>query len=245
MRRDTRILLATVAFGTTLSLADRLPHALSEMKTFQLHEVEVRGARYLTTEAVVELLGIGPETSVWNEEDEWVDALQAHPLIEAARVRRRLPDGLLITVTERRPVALAPTPTLEPVDADGRRLPIDPSAFRLDLPVIATSRVPPAGATMFPEEVRSLAAEVARLMSADTAFLQLVSSVRWGQHGALIARWTRPPLEFLMPPGTPASRVREGLGALSHALSTAPGQAPEAIDLRFADQVVVRRTRER
>ena len=240
MRRDVRILLATVAFGGALSVADTLPGALSEMQTFSLRDVEVRGARYLTTEAVVGLLDIGPEASVWNDEATWLEPLLAHPLIEAAEVRRRLPDGLVITVTERRPVALAATPTLEPVDAEGRRLPIDPSAFRLDLPVISTSRVPPDGATMFPEDVRALAAEVARLMAADTAFLQLVSSVRWGEHGALIARWTRPPLEFLMPPGTPPSRVREGLAALSHAMATAPGRVPEAIDLRFADQVVVR-----
>jgi len=32
------------------------------------------------------------------------------------------------------------------------------------------------------------------------------------------------------------------LNVLAHALSNAPGEVPEVIDLRFADQVVVRRT---
>lgn len=242
MRRDARILLATLALGGTVSVADRVPGALSAMETFDVQEVDVRGTRYLAEETVVALLEIEPGTSVWSDQAPWLEALLAHPLVESAEVRRRLPDGLVVTITERRPVALAPTPTLEPVDAEGRRLPIDPSAFRLDLPVIVTARVPPEGAKLVPEEVRSLAAEVARLMSADTAFLQLVSSVSWSEDGALVARWSRPPLAFLMPPGTTPSRVREGLDALAHALSVAPGRPPRAVDLRFADQVVVRRT---
>ena len=47
-----------------------------------------------------------------------VSVVSAHPLVRAATVTRRLTDGLLVEVTERTPVALAPTPTLEPIDAE-------------------------------------------------------------------------------------------------------------------------------
>jgi hypothetical protein len=103
--------------------------------------------------------------------------------------------------------------------------------------------VPAAGARLFPEEVRILAAELDHLMNADTAFLQMVSSVRWGEGGTVIARWTEPGVEFLLPRRPSPARLREGLGALSNAMSRTPGNAPEAIDLRYADQVVVRRAR--
>jgi hypothetical protein len=152
-----------------------------------------------------------------------------------------VPNGLLVTVTERRPIALAPTPVLEAVDAEGRRLPLDPARHRLDLPVIATDRRPPEDAQHFPEEVRVLAAELDHLMSADTAFLQMVSSVRWGDDETLVARWTEPRVDFLLPRRASPARLREGLGALANAIARTPANPPHAIDLRFADQVVVRR----
>jgi hypothetical protein len=48
-------------------------------------------------------------------------------------------------------------------------------------------------------------------------------------------------VDFLMPPQTPAARLREGLGALADASSKTPDRMPTTVDLRFEDQVVVRR----
>lgn len=241
MRRDGRILLATVCFGAVVAWGDRIQERVADMEFFRIDEVEVRGLRYMEESEVVALLGLLPETSVFSDKAAWNDRLQAHPLIKTARVARRLPNRLLVVVTERTPVALAPTPTLEPMDAEGRRLPLDPAEFRLDLPVIHTARRPPRGSRHFPEEVRRLAAEVEHLMAADTSFLQLVSSVAWSSRGAISVRWTEPSVEFLLPTHAPPARLREGLGALADAASRSPRGMPDAIDLRFADQVVVRR----
>lgn len=241
MRRDLRILLATTVVAAIAQWGPALPDAMSRMRTFRIDDVEVRGTRFLTNEDVVRQLGIGPETSVWTSGDVWRERLLAHPLVRDVDIVRKVPNGLLVTVVERRPIALAPTPTLEPVDAEGRRLPLDPAVHRLDLPVIATDRTPPSDARVFPEDVRVLAAELDHLMGADTAFLQLVSSVRWGEGETVIARWTEPRVEFLLPLHASPARLREGLVALSNAMSRTPGDPPRAIDLRFADQVVVRR----
>lgn len=244
MRRDARILLSTVAVAALAHWGRAIPRALSEMDTFTITEVEVRGTRFLAEDVVVEQLAIGAETSVWTDKDVLVERLREHPMVRDARIARRVPGGLLVTVAEREPIALAPTPTLEPVDAEGRRLPLDPAVHRLDLPVIASTHTPPAGSALFPEDVRVLAAELDHLMNADTAFLQRVSSLRWNQDGTLVVRWTEPPVEFLLPSRASPSRLREGLGALSHAIARTPGAVPEVIDLRFADQVVVRRSRD-
>jgi hypothetical protein len=238
MRRDVRILLGTVAFGALMAWGGRVPEALVSLEIFRVENVQVRGNRYLAQADVEQLLALAPETSVWSDKDVWHDRVAAHPLVKSVRVGRRLPDGLRITVTERTPIALGPTPTLEPMDAEGRRLPLDPAAFRLDLPVIHTSRRPPRGARHFPAEVRRLAAEVEHLMATDTSFLQLVSSVSWTQGGAVAVRWTEPDVEFLLPSRPSPARLREGLTALADAEER--DGMPRAIDLRFADQVVVR-----
>ena len=245
MRRDLKILLGTAVLGAVAQWGHTLPDALTRMETFQVRDVDVRGTRFLTHADVVAQLALAPGTSVWTDRAALADRLREHPMVRSARITRRVPHGLLVTVEERRPIALAPTPTLEPVDADGHRLPLDPAAYRLDLPIIASSRTPPAGSRLFTEDVRVLAAEVEHLMSADTAFLQRVSSVRWDGGEALVARWTEPAVEFLLPPRASPARLREGLAALSNAISRTPGQVPNEIDLRFADQVVVRRATDR
>lgn len=241
MRRDLRILLVTTVVAAAAQWGPEVPGAMSRMRTFRIADVEVRGARFMTHDEIVGQLGITPETSVWTSKDLWRERLLAHPLVSDVEITRKVPNGLLVTVVERRPIALAPTPTLEPVDAEGHRLPLDPAVHRLDLPVIATDRMPPRDARVFPEDVRVLAAELDHLMSADTAFLQMISSVRWGEGETLVARWTEPRVEFLLPLGASPARLREGLGALANAMARTPGDPPEAIDLRFADQVVVRR----
>jgi hypothetical protein len=242
LRRDARILLGTVALGAIAQWGHAIPEFVTRMETFRVAEVQVRGTRFLTGDEVIAQLGITAQTSVWTDANVWIERLLAHPLIDTVEITRRVPHGLSVHVVERNPIALAPTPTLEPVDAQGHRLPLDPSAHRLDLPVIVTDRTPPAGSTVFPEEVRKLAAELDHLRNADPDFLQMVSSVRWGEQGTLIVRWTEPPVEFLLPPRASPARLREGLGALSSAISRTPGRTPRAVDLRFAEQVVVRRS---
>jgi hypothetical protein len=241
MRRDVRILAATVCFGAAAAWGGKIPAALVDLEMFRIEGVEVRGIRYLEEAQVVELLQLTPETSIFSDKEPWRDRVAAHALVKDVRVSRRLPDGLLVVVTERTPIALGPTPTLEPMDADGRRLPLDPAEFRLDLPVIHTARRPPRGARHFPKDVRRLAAEVEHLMASDTSFLQLVSSVSWSGQGAVAVRWAEPEIEFLLPPQASPARLREGLGALQDASSRPREGMPDVIDLRFADQVVVRR----
>jgi len=242
MRRDLAILLSTAGLGAVAIWGGDALGAMRDWNTFWVADVQVKGTHYLTEEAVVDLLDLTPQTSVWSDREIWTERVLSHPLVRTAKVRRRLPDGLTVEITERQPIALAPTPTLEPIDADGYRLPLDPAAYRLDLPVISTTKTPPAGARLVPEDVRRLADEVRYLMASDTAFLQRVSSIAWTDRGNMVVSWTEPPVDFLMPPHAPAARLREGLGALADAATKTPDRLPTTVDLRFADQVVVRRT---
>lgn len=243
MRRELRILGWTLALGGMWTGGSRVLEALPSMEAFRVTAVDVTGLKYVARDDVVGMLGLTPETSVWGDTDAWARRLEEHPMLEEVRVERRMPGTLVIHVTERRPVALVPTPTLEPVDAEGRRLPVDPAMHRLDLPVLLIDEAPARATRLLPSRARALAAEVGRLQEADTTFLQMVSEVAWRGPHTVVARWSDPEVDFLLEPGASARRVREGLAALKDALGREPSRTPKEIDLRYADQVVVRRTR--
>ena len=242
MRREFRILLLTALLGAVWTWGGRVTEALAAMEAFRVTEVEIRGLRYLTRSDVLEAIRVGPETSVWGDLDSRAEALRAHPLVRTVHIERRIPNGLVISVGERVPVALVSTPTVEPVDGEGILLPLDPAEHRFDLPLVNVGLAPAAGSRILPGQARELVAEVGRLTSVDAVFLQMVSEVGWGERRSIVARWIEPDVEFLLPLGVSQDRLREALNALAHAASNTSGEVPQLIDLRFADQVVVRRT---
>lgn len=242
MRREMRIILGTIAVATLWTGGTRVAEAVSAMDTFRVTQVDIVGLETVERGDILSLLDVTFEDSVWEDLGTWEDRLARHPLLKEARVTRRMPGTLVVELVERRPVALAPNPVLEPVDAEGVFLPLDPAIRRLDLPVLATRDLPPPGSRYLPAWDRDLVAEVARLMEADTSFLQRVSEVGWGaDRTTLVIRWSEPDVAFLLATGAPAQRLREGLTVLTDAVGQSPGRAPAIIDLRYADQVVVRR----
>lgn len=240
MRREVKILLVTVAAGGVWAGRQPLVSVLDDMELFRVREIQFRGLRYLERSEATRLLGITDETSIWGDVDAWRQALEAHPMVRSARISRRVPGRLDVSIVERVPVGLVATPTFEAVDADGARLPLDPAGRRLDLPVLLASGTTEAGSRLLPEPVPLLAREVARLAGADTSFLRLASEVSLIGPGSLSVRWTGPEVELLLPVGAPASRLREGLMALDDAAGRDPRRSPKTIDLRYSDQVVVR-----
>jgi len=210
------------------------------METFKVKDVQIRGLRYLAEEEARALLDFGPQLSVWSDVAENADRLRGHALVKDVRIERILPGSLVVHVAERRPVALVATPTLEPADADGVRLPIDPARHRLDLPILDLEAPPAEGTRLLPDRARRLAAEVGRLQEADTAFLQRVSEVRWADEASVVARWSEPEVDFYFRPGASSARLREGFAALGDAFGRDPERTPQVVDLRYVDQVVVR-----
>lgn len=242
MRRDLRIIGGTVLLAGLWTGGGRVAEVVSAMDTFRVTDVEISGLETVERGDVLALMGLTAETSVWGDLGAWEDRLTGHPLLERARVRRQIPGTLVVDVVERRPIALAPTPTLEPVDREGVLLPLDPAQRRMDLPILAVRELPAPGARLLPTRDRVLAGEVAHLEEADTTFQRMVSEVAWGDDpGTLVATWSEPEVEFLLPPWTPGSRLRQGLAVLADALAREPANPPAVIDLRYADQVVVRR----
>ena len=132
--------LALVAGGIALLVTTPWwgPRLLAEMSFFRLRRVQVVGARYVRADSIVALLGVDTTRSIWDETDELIARIRRHPQVSDVEISRRVPGTLVVTITERVPVAFIPTARgLEPLDAAGRTLQIDPSRVNVDLPVLA------------------------------------------------------------------------------------------------------------
>lgn len=235
-----RVLLTVAGVVALGAAAVRVPDALATVEWFEVRTVKVEGGRWLTDDEAVRALALPEGTNLWEDPHPLEERLRQHPLVDDVRVRRRVPGTLVVKVVERRPVALLPTPALEPVDPEGRRLPIDPVLHRLDLPILQP-RVEGArdGRTLTPVRLRALASEVHRLAEEEPDFLTRVSEVAMDESGDVVARLSSPAVTVRFRPPLPSRRLQEGWVVLDDAVRRRPGVPVRGLDLRFADQVVV------
>ena len=137
-RRWRRVALLATALAVVATVPWWGPRVLAEMAFFRLRRVQVVGARYVRADSIVALLGVDTTRSLWDDTDELAKRVRTHPQVSDVEMARRMPGTLVVTITERVPVAFVPSARgLEPLDAGGRALPIDPSRINIDLPVLA------------------------------------------------------------------------------------------------------------
>jgi cell division septal protein FtsQ len=239
MRRGTG-LLGLVGATAALSLGvTHLPEVLSESDLFRVAQVDVEGARYLAEEEALEVAAVASDANLWDRTDDVAERLRGHALIQDARVRRRFPRTLVLEVVERDPVALLPTPTLTPVDRHGRSLPVDPAFHVLDLPLLQPAQEG-MDRSLTPAQIRDLASEIHRLSRLDPLLHGSLSDVSMGSWGEVVLRLAEPRVTVRYPPPMTPGRLREGLLVLADVMERHPDRTPNTVDLRFADQVVVR-----
>lgn len=242
MRKPGRFvgwLSAAVLLGWGLSWAmPRLPGVLDDLDWFRVRSLRVEGLRYLSTKEVELTAAVPKASNLWDDTGPVAVRLRAHPLIRAVEVSRRLPGTLVVEVEERVPVGLVPTPTLQPVDRDGHRLPLDPSRRPLDLPLIQPGRA--VRGAPAPAAIAAAAREVARLAEVDPTFWAGISAVtEVGSHNVVL-EWGDPAVRLHYRTPLSQGRMREALAVLADVAYRAGGQLPATLDLRFTDQVVVR-----
>ncbi len=133
------------------------------------------------------------------------------------------------------PVGLAASPLVVAVDRHGNVLPIDPADPVLDLPVLRVL-TPWAEAQW---GLRALARDVGHMAEMAPEVFAVVSEARIGDHDvALLLGDSEVRIRYL-PPITEI-RLREAIIALNDAVERLEAGSPREVDLRFADQVVVR-----
>ncbi|MFI5229634.1 MAG: cell division protein FtsQ/DivIB [Gemmatimonadales bacterium] len=142
---SARLKLALVGIAVLVALLSPLwgPLLMRRMAFFRVRRVEIVGARYLSPSDIISRLHVDTTASVWDPTAPLVARVAAHPEIQSVAIRRKLPGTLVVSVTERVPVALVPTSAgLRTYDARGVQLPIDPTRVIVDAPVLAQRDLP-------------------------------------------------------------------------------------------------------
>ena len=105
---------------------------------FRIASIEVKGNNFLSEGEVRELLGPAVGDNLVSADLEALRSnLAASPWVGGAVVRRKLPDTLLVNVTERFPIALAETDQLYVMDASGELIDLlGPRTASFDLPIV-------------------------------------------------------------------------------------------------------------
>jgi cell division protein FtsQ len=132
-----RLAIGGVVLGALFASPLWGPRLLSHLEFFRVRKIEVLGARYTPTDDVLRRLAVDTTRSVWDPLEPLAMRVRAHPQVESVTVTRKLPGTLVVALVERRPVALAPTPTgLRAMDERGVQLPLDPSRTPVDAPIV-------------------------------------------------------------------------------------------------------------
>lgn len=244
MRRRTRLALQGLGVGVLAVVMTwglrSAPDLLARVSLFDVATIRVEGSELLEDREVLEAAGIPDTANVWDDPQVWVDALTSHPVILSAKVKRTLPATLVLEIEERRAVAFLATPVLEPVDAEGRIVPVDPSRVRLDLPIV---RLRPSDGDVdgvpTPGRVQPQIDALERLRE-NPAFLTRLAELREEEDGTVTAFWgSSPGLEVQMRLPIDPKIVDQGMEVLSRALAEDSTRTPSRIDLRWAEQIVV------
>ncbi len=210
-------------------------HFGKRLPVFRVDQVEVEGTGYLTQDEVRAAAGVTGAVSVWEDRARMAARLEDHPLVESAGVERALPSTLVIRVEEAVPVGLVASPVVVAVDRKGNVLPLDPADPLLDLPVlrVVTSLASASWG------MRMLARDMARVAEAAPEVFAVLSEARLGDREATLLLGDSG-LRVRYRPPISQRRLRDAVIAINDAYKRMPDRGLREIDLRFADQVVVR-----
>ena len=231
-------LAATLAAGAAAA-ATQAPRLLRGMELFRVERVEVVGTRHLAPHAALAATGITGASSVFDDAASWRDGLLGNPLVADARVERRLPAGVVVSIRETEPVALAATPELRPVDGRGRLLPIDLATGSLDLPVLLVEAGVGGDGRLDHPGALALLAGYDRLRRLDPGLATRVSEIHPSPGGfRLRLRWPAG-AEALIPADAGPLQLRQLERALADLSARGELERLRRVDVRFRDQIVV------
>jgi cell division protein FtsQ len=214
-------------------------HWLETSPRFAVTAVAVHGASRVPAERILEVAGIAPGTRLWRLDPRAVAArLETIPEIRRAEVIREMPSAVTILVEERRPFTLVHAGRLHWLDEEGRALGEQREAVAPPVPVVtgltdtelASLRTTPGPKT---RAALSLIRALVRSGSALTAEISEIDMSR--PEGPVL--YTVDGVEVRL--GEDDWEAR--LARLEGVLGQLTDDDVSAVDLRFRDQVVLRR----
>jgi cell division protein FtsQ len=197
---------------------------LRQLAFFRVRHVEMRGWHYATPADLSARLQLDTAFSIWSDLAPLEARIKRHPQIGDASISRRLPGTLVVTVVEIDPVALvAGNAGFTAYDAQGRRLPLDPSRTPVDLPIL--ERRDPA-----------LLRFLAQVKAEDPALFARISEVRRVGRDELVLQLVT--LTVRVMANVSVDRLAQ-ISSVEENLASRHAR-PLELDLRFKDQVIAR-----
>ena len=206
---------------------------------FAVVAVEVRGASRVPPQRILEISGIVHGTNLWRIDPGQVRGrLEALPEIRRADVVRELPNRVSILVEERRPFTLVHSARLHWLDEDGRLLGEERNAVATDVPVISglsedelvTMRTKPG------PRARAAITLIRALLRTGSALTAEISEIDMSRSEGPVL-YTVDGVEVRLG----SEEWEERLARLEGVLSQVATGDVQGVDLRFRDQVVLRR----
>jgi len=208
--------------------------ALSGSDLFQLAEISVIGNRLLEEHTVVQQSALSVGGDLFGTDlAAATDRLTAHPMIRHALLVRQPPEGLVISIEEREPIALVLTPEgVQGLDDAGSCFPL-PQA-RLDLPVVTGLEKLSSGEAT---AVAALVSFAQTLSARAPALWENMSEIHVVRPGEALVYLVGDGLRLRMRFEDAEAQARN-FQAYEASLTGRPHPAAY-IDLRFTNQVVV------
>jgi len=214
-------------------------HWMLTTPRFAVVAVEVRGASRVPAQRILEVSGIVHGANLWRIDPDQVRArLEALPEIRRADVVRELPNRVSIVVEERRPFTLVHAARLHWLDEDGRLLGEEHRAVATEVPVIsglsedelATMRTTPG------PRARAAIALIRALLRTGSTLAAEISEIDMSRAEGPVL-YTVDGVEVRLG----SEEWEERLARLEGVLAQVTTQDVQGVDLRFRDQVVLKR----
>ncbi len=197
---------------------------LRQLAFFRVRHVEVRGWHYATPADLSGRLQLDTAFSIWSDLEPLEARIKRHRQVRDAHISRRLPGTLVVTVEELDPVALvAGNAGFTAYDAQGRRLPLDPSRTPVDLPILERRDT-------------ALLRFLAQVKAEDPALFARVSEVRRVGRDELVLQLVT--LTVRVMANVSVDRLAQ-ISSVEENLASRHAH-PLELDLRFKDQVIAR-----
>jgi len=208
---------------------------------FAVVAVEVRGASRVPPQRILEASGIVHGQNLWRIDPGRVRGrLEEMPEIRRADVIRELPNRVAIVVEERRPFTLVHAAKLHWLDEEGRVLGDETRAVTTEVPVISglseeelvTMRTSPG------PRARAAIALIRALLRTGSALASEISEIDMSRAEGPVL-YTVDGVEVRLG----SEEWDERLARLEGVLAQVSSQDVHGVDLRFRDQVVLRRNK--
>ena len=169
--------------------------------------------------------------------------VQGNPFIKSVSVAREIPDGIAISVTERRPIAALILDRILYVDAEGYVLPPIRSGHALDLPVV-TGELPAAdclpGRQIRTRRLREALEILTTAARIGEDLEHMISEVYCAGDSTYVLFTADSGVPVLCGRGDIAVKLLKFDGFWKQVVVQRGAAQLKTVDLRFADQVVVR-----